>query len=109
MALETDFLVLMTDDVKVAPRTGVDGYAKPTFGADVTYKAYVEQGAKLVVSAQGQEVTSGARAYLATVDQIATTSRVTLPTGLVPNQPTILRVDSLRDDKGAYATLLALQ
>lgn len=46
----------MVDTITVAPRTGADSYGMPTYGAQVTASARIEQGLRLVVNSRGADL-----------------------------------------------------
>jgi hypothetical protein len=67
-----------------------------TFGTAVSYAALIQRGAKRVIGPQGREVISNIQVYIPERVHIDQRSRVTLPTGFVPNQPPILGIEPLK-------------
>jgi hypothetical protein len=63
-----------------------------TYGSSVTYKALLQQGAKRVIGNNGAEVVSNLQAMIPDRVHIDQRSRVTLPSGFVPNQPPIVGI-----------------
>lgn len=68
---------LMTETITYAPFTGRDGDGKPTFSAQVTATARVEERTKRVRDADGKEVITSTQ--VATTAAIKTQDRVWLP------------------------------
>jgi len=65
------------DTVTVARKTGKSSYGDPTFGAQFTIKARVENYTQLVVDPDGNEQRANHR--IATQNQIYDTDRIWLP------------------------------
>lgn len=105
---------MMRSTVLVAARTGTDtgGYAKPTYGTDVAYRAHINRSPRLVRSATGQQVVSQQQIYLNSADAILPTARVTLTTGDVGStesillQPQVLAVERRFDQFGPHHTVI---
>ena len=97
---------LCRQTVKVAPRTGIDGFGEVTFGADVAHRVRVTGRRRMVRNAQGDEVLSTHTVYFATNVALGAHDRVTLSTGDVNStelgaiQPLILSVGKYPDDLG---------
>lgn len=104
----SDFIDLMTQTIKVAPATGLDGFAKETFGADVSYSGRVSGKTRVIRTASGEVKDSTKTVWLATTDVISPDARVTLPAGEVPVSPPILAVGTFPDENGAHHTVLYL-
>ena len=108
------FRHLMSSTVTVAPRSGNDGYGKPTYGAAVTYRAHLSRKRNVVRGSTGQEVVSQQAVYLATADNIQPTARVTLTTGDVGSttpdaiNPLILAVERRFDGNEPHHVVLYL-
>lgn len=102
------FRHLMSSTVSVAPRTGQDGYGKPTYGATTAYRAHLSRKPQLVRTGGGQEVDSRMAAYLDTADPILETSQVTLSTSDVGStedtlvHPPIAAVERRFDNAGPH-------
>ena len=105
---------MMSTTVRVAARTGLDGYGKPTYGTDRTYRAHIARKRTFVRNQTGEVVESGQAVYLMTGDAIQPTARLTLSTGDVGStgatetQPNILSVERRSDQKAAHHTVLFL-
>ena len=69
--------------VTVAPRTGVDGYGEPTYGAAVPYRARVVGKVRIVRDQTGKEVVFGQTVYLMAATAISPLDKLTLTTGFV--------------------------
>ena len=97
---------LCRQTVKVAPRTGIDGFGEVTFGSDVAYRARVVGRRRMVRNEAGDEVLSTHTVYFAASPAIGAHDRVTLSTGDVNStelgavQPLILSVGKYPDDLG---------
>lgn len=86
--------------VTIEPKSGKDGYNKPTFGTAVSYKAKIEQSVENVRTDDNTEVVSSRKVFLNTQTAPSTTDQLTLPTGFEPLQPKILAVRIVTDDIG---------
>ena len=100
------FTGLLPDSVTIEPYTGADGYGAPTFGSAISYKARIEWGPKNVLDAQGQEVVSKARVFIATSNAIDTRSRITLPAGRGPVTPPIMMVKAVTAMRKTHHTCI---
>jgi hypothetical protein len=87
----------MTQVVTWEPRTGLDEYSRPTYGAATAVRCRVVGRTKLVLDTNGQEVVSTTVVYCDGNPGISPEDRVTLPDG---SQPVILRVESYPDETG---------
>lgn len=72
-----DVASMLRDTITIAPFTGRDGGTKPTYGAQVTAAARVENKQTMVRDAEGQEVLSSTT--LATLTSIGSQDRVWFP------------------------------
>ena len=105
---------LCRQTVRLAARTGVDGYGEPTFGPEAVVRARVEGRRRLVRNDQGREVLSSHTVYLATAVPIGAHDRITLSTGDVAStetgaiQPDILAVGKSPDEHGRQHVVLYL-
>lgn len=90
-------LLLLNQTVTIAPATGVDGYAQPTFGTGVLVNAVVFGKQKVVKNAQGQDVLSTAQTFVNGTTAVTTSSKITLPDGTTPP---ILAVATFPDADG---------
>jgi len=107
MALEAGFLSLTNQAVAIAPLSTASPYGAPSFGAAVSFPAYVEPGARVVVSTLGVEEVTTAMVYvLSSSASVGAQDKLTLPDGRVPK---ILRVDVLNDDEGQHHVEVAVQ
>ena len=105
---------MMSSTASVAPRSGMDGYGKPTYGTAVSYKAHLSRKRRLVRGANGQEVVSDQALYLATGDNIQPTGKVTLSTADIGSteaaqiSPPIVAVERRFDQYGPHHVVLYL-
>ena len=81
MALAQPLKELFYHTVTIAPRSGYDEYAKPTYGAAVSYKAKIEQSGKLIMNAQGEEVVGKYTLFLDTTTPPDVNGQLTMPSG----------------------------
>ena len=106
---------LMSSTALVAPKTGADGYGKPTYGTAVRYDAHLSRKPQMVLTAQGQQVLSNQSLHLATADPIQATAQVTLSTGDVGSTeaiyltPLIYAVERRFDEGGPHHVILRLK
>lgn len=92
MTFDSSLLQFYEDEITVEPFSAETSARVRSYGSAVTYKALLQQGAKRVISNAGSEVVSNIQAMIPERVHIDQRSRVTLPTGFVPNQPPILGV-----------------
>jgi hypothetical protein len=84
------------DEITVEPFSALSAAQAFTYGTAVTYKALIQRGAKRVTNSQGREVISNVSVIIPERVHIDQRSRVTLPTGFVPNQPPIIGIEPLK-------------
>ena len=106
MALDVEFLDMLTETVAIKPWSSQDEYSEPTYGTSVNYKARVSGKRTLVRNAEGQEVVSTHAVYLGQYLAASTKDEITLPDG---TKPPILSVKQSPDDAGGYATVLYVE
>jgi len=79
---------LMFETVTIEPFTGYTGASRvKAYGAAVTYQAQVLPYSRKLEDRQGKEFVSSARVLIPQRVSIDLRSRITLPTGFVPNTP----------------------
>jgi hypothetical protein len=96
MTFESSLLTFFEDEITVEPFSALSAAQAFTYGTAVTYKALIQRGAKRVTNVQGREVISNVSVIIPERVHIDQRSRVTLPTGFVPNQPPIIGVEPLK-------------
>jgi hypothetical protein len=96
MTLNSSMLALMEDRITIEPYTGTNSQQAPTYGTAVTYQAQVLPFVERVILAGGREVRSTTSVIIPDRLFIDQRSRITLPAGIVPQQPPILGVQPLR-------------
>ena len=101
--------------VQIAPRTGVDGYAKATYStAPTPYQAHLSGDRRLVRTAAGLEALSNQKITLMTTDLIDPSAQITLSTADVGSteeayiHPLVLCADPVSDAGGRHHTVLRL-
>lgn len=105
---------LCRQTVTVAPRTAVDGYGEPTYGAAIAYRARVSGKRRLVLDARGEQVLSTHTVYFAANPAIGAHDLLALSTGDANStetgatQPAILSVGKFPDDLGRLTTVVYL-
>lgn len=105
---------MMPQTVSVEPRTGNDVYAKPTYGAAVTYPCRIVGKRRLVINAAGQQVLSQQTVYVVTNASIDAESRITLSTadtgstGSLAVHPPIIATGRYPDENGAHHSVIFL-
>lgn len=96
MTFHSALLFGFEDTVTVEPYASMTGAQMQTYGSSVTYRALIQRGAKRVVNSAGREVISNVSVTIPERVHIDQRSRVTLPTGFVPNQPPIIGIEQLK-------------
>jgi hypothetical protein len=96
MTFESSLLFAFEDEITVEPFSALSAGQAFSYGTAVTYKALIQRGAKRVTNSQGREVVSNVSVIIPERVHIDQRSRVTLPTGFVPNQPPIIGVEPLK-------------
>jgi len=89
-------LELMEDTITIEPPSTVTSDQSRTYGAAVTYTALIERGARRVINQQGREVISNVSVIIPDRVAVDQRSRVTLPSGFVPQTPPIVGVEPLK-------------
>ena len=87
---------LLEDTITVEPFVSETAGRAQTYGTAVEYAALIQRGAKRIIGAAGREVISNIQVYIPERVHIDQRSRVTLPTGFVPNQPPIIGLEPLK-------------
>lgn len=101
MSFFEEFLDVMPDQVTLHLHSGWNQAGDEIEGDDLTVDCYVEGGAQRTVDANGVEVTSTARVYLATVTGINANTKVTLPEGHLPRERLpLINVMRMSDEEG---------
>ena len=104
----------MSTTVSIAARSSVDGYGKPTYGTDVTYRAHLSRKRQLVSSGTGEVIESLMALHLNGSPLVLPDARITLSTGdagsTTPSilQPDIKAVERRADGAGAHHTVIYL-
>jgi hypothetical protein len=96
MTFHTALLFGFEDTITVEPFSAMTGAQAQSYGSGVTYRALIQRGAKRVVNSQGREVISNVSVTIPERVHIDQRSRVTLPSGFVPNQPPIIGIEPLK-------------
>jgi len=108
------FAPLMRQTVRIAPKTGYDGYGDASYGSDVTYQCAVVGETKLVRNERGQDVPSKQGIYLMSAAAVRPEDRVTLSTGDVGStesfaiNPSIVAVARYPFTRGQFCTAIFL-
>lgn len=93
MTFDATLTELMVDSITIEPWASQDADLKPTFGTSVSYpNALVELHSERYMDAEGREFQSSVRVLLPERLTIDLRSRVTLPSGFVPQQPPLRAV-----------------
>lgn len=98
----SEFLDFMPDTVSIQPFASLDGYGKATYGAAVSVRCRIEQGAKNVKDFSGQDAVSMTQLYLNRTTAVGLKDKITLPAGSVPLNPPIINSMLVKDDAGAH-------
>jgi len=96
MTFASALLFAFEDEITVEPYSSMTAAQVFSYGSAVTYRALIQRGAKRVVNAQGRDVVSNVSVTIPERVHIDQRSRVTLPSGFVPNQPPIIGVEPLK-------------
>lgn len=92
MTLNGALLVFFEDTLTIEPYTGMSGAQVPTYGAGVNYPTLIQSGARRLRDSNGKEIDSNVQAIIPDRVFVDPRSRVTLPSGFVPQQPPIVGV-----------------
>lgn len=107
MTFDTSLLSLYDDTITVEPFVSETAARVRSYGSAVSYNAVIQSGAKRVQGSNGAEVVSNVRVLIPDRVHIDQRSRVTLPSGYVPNQPPIIAISHWKA-LGLDSTELAL-
>jgi hypothetical protein len=106
---------MLTQTVVIEPYVSQNAYGVATYGRRKTYRARVapiltrrRRGQAIARDREGREIIASLAVYLLTNELIDPRSRLTLPTGYVPQQPPILAVAPFPDESGIHHTMLYL-
>lgn len=103
----SEWVDMMSDTVTVDAWVSQSVSGVPTYAlAPVSYKCYISMANRLIVDAQGREVISRGRVYLATTALIGVKDKIVLPAGYVPLSPPILAVNVFNDELGNHHVTL---
>ena len=91
-------LRLLTDNITLETYTSLDDYGTPHYAAPITVPAFWDRSARLLRDSTGQERMSQHRVFLDGIVTLDLRDKLTLPDGTTAP---ILRLDSLRDFRGA--------
>ena len=92
MPLDPALLELLPDEITIEPFVSTTVTHADVYGAAVIFPAQVVNEYERVVGRDGRVIKSVARAIIPDRVHIDPRSRVTLPTGWIPNQPPIVVV-----------------
>lgn len=107
MTFDDSLRELYEDTITIEPFSGETAGRVRSYGSGVAYEAILTSGAKRVIGNDGAEVVSTVHAMIQNRVHIDQRSRVTLPSGFVPNQPPILSIEHYKA-LGMDSTILHL-
>ena len=90
--LDPAFDELLPDEITIEPFVSASVSQARTYGTAVTHRAQVTDEYERVINKDGREVKSKTRVLIAGRVHIDPRSRITLPSGWVPQQPPIISV-----------------
>jgi hypothetical protein len=102
MTLDRELLELMPQTVSIEVAAGQNEYGERTYGAPVEVRARVEGRTRVVTTMTGEERVSTSTVYLGEVVCVGPNDRITLPAGYTPQQPEILAIERMPDEKGDF-------
>lgn len=92
-----DFVRLMSDVVTLEQQTGLDAYARPTFGAKISVRCRIDSDVREIRGKDGLTRTSSTKIIFDRVYGLEPEDRIVMPNG---DRPTILSIKLYSDDKG---------
>lgn len=95
----SDWASMMPHTVEVQQRTGLDAYAKPSYGAAVQYRARVVYKNSNVRARDGQVIVARGFVWVNGTPVITVDDRITLPDS---THPPILSVERYPDELGDH-------
>lgn len=99
MALEAEFLDLMTETVTHAAFTGRSEYGTPSYGAGTSYSCRITRKPTRIRMPDGSEAIAAAVVWIGGTPTIGASDQLTLPDG---STPPILRADRISDEDGPH-------
>ena len=96
MTFADSLVGLMEDEVDIAPFVSMTGAQVASYGTAVTYRCVIERGARRVIGNDGREIVSNVHVTIPNRVHVDPRSRITLPSGFVPQTPPILAVTHLK-------------
>lgn len=97
----SDFYPLMPHTVNIAAYASRDSFGKPSYGANVAYRARVVYKNIHIRASDGSEKVARGVVYLGSAVVVSPEDRVTLPDSTTPP---VLSCDNYADDVGAHHT-----
>ena len=104
MSFLSEFESLCPAIIVVEPFTTNDAWGNKSYGSSVSYRGRVTNKMRRIVTMAGVDAISGTDIVLLTSSGVFTEDRITLPSGFLPRQPPILRVDRIADEEGNLYT-----
>lgn len=93
----------MPDEVTFYARTGRSVSNVPVYSPTATtVKARIEMKNRLIVTADGKQITSRGRVFLGTTTAPNVEDKIVLPSGFSPVSPPMLAVNLISDENGAH-------
>lgn len=96
MTFDSSLTALLEDTVTIEPFSSMTQAQVYSYGASVSYAALVQRGVRRVVTANGREADSNVQVIIPDRVAVDVRSRITLPSGFVPQTPPILAVEPLK-------------
>lgn len=96
MTFDSSLLQLMEDTVTIEPCTGESSARALTFGAAVTYQALIERGNRRIINKDGRDTISNVQVLIPERVSFDVRSRVTLPSGFIPQQPPVIGIEPIK-------------
>ena len=96
MTFDNALLFAFEDQVSIEPFSAISSAQVITYGTAVTYAALIQRGARRVIGPGGREVISNVQVIIPDRVHVDQRSRLTLPSGFVPQTPQILSVEPLK-------------
>lgn len=110
MALETDFLSMTQDTVKIHPPSTMNFYgsvAPSSSSTGKSYPAYIDMTPRQIINSRGvEEVASGTIMLMSSSADVGLQHVVELADG---RKPELLRVEPLRDEEGLHHTEISFR
>lgn len=104
MAMEPEFLELMTQTITRRPSASIDSYGARTYGPPSQHPCHIDGATTEVIGPDGNTITADGQLWMPHAPDAATSDTITLPGETKPRK--IITVKTVYDETGPHHTKL---